>query len=328
MKQLLSHFKGVGDKIALIIALFLIFVLFSLLNPNFISTTNIINILLAASLTGLVAIGMTYLIIGGQVDLSPGSIVAFSGVLAAVLSTDFNISFPVILIIILVSGALVGVFNTLMVTKINLNPFIATLVTQSIFRGFAFILNDGRAVPVRDNAFTTFGTTRIMNIPLPVILFVVLIIIFGIILAKTTFGRSIYVVGGNKDAARLAGLNPNSITMKSYIITGVLCALGGLLLAARMGSGQPAASQGLEFDAITAVILGGVSFTGGVGTMFGTILGVLILQSFNTGLIMVNVPTFWQFVARGVLLLLALTFDYVRKRTREKKLLEDSMKNA
>ncbi|MCL2618887.1 MAG: ABC transporter permease [Defluviitaleaceae bacterium] len=328
MRELLGNFKIPGDKIVLTLALVLIFVFFSMLNINFISTTNIINILLAASLTGLVAIGMTYLIIGGHIDLSAGAIVAFSGVLAGILSTNFAMPFPLVLVIILLTGAGVGVFNTIMVTKIELNPFIATLVTQSIFRGFAYILNDGRAIPIRDSAFTGFGTTRWWGIPIPVILLVALFIIFGVVLAKTTFGRNVYVVGGNKEAARLAGLNPNRIALKNYVITGVLCALGGVILAARMGSGQPAASMGLEFDAITAVILGGVSFAGGVGSMFGTVLGVLILQSFNTGLIMVNVPTFWQFVARGVLLLLALSFDFIRKKAREKKVLEDSMKKV
>jgi len=328
MQNFLSKFKIPGDKVVLSLALLLIFVLFNALNSNFVSTANFINISLAASLTGLVSIGMTYLIIGGQIDLSPGAIIAFSGVLAGILSTDFGLPFPLIVVIILFSGAMVGVANTLMVTKIQLNPFIATLVTQSVFRGFAYILNNGRAVPIRDRAFSSFGTTRIVGVPIPVILLVVSFIVFGVILSKTTFGRSVYVVGGNKDAARLAGLNPDLITLKSFIITGMLCALSGVMLAARMGSGQPAASMGLEFDAITAVILGGASFAGGVGSMLGTVLGVVILQSFNTGLIMVNVPTFWQFVARGALLLLALSFDFIRKRAREKKLLEDSLKNV
>ena len=149
---------------------------------------------------------------------------------------------------------------------------------------------------------------------------------FGIILAKTRFGRSIYVIGGNKEAARLAGLNPQKISSMLFMITGALAALGGIILAARMNSGQPAAANGLEFDAITAAILGGIAFTGGVGTLFGTVLGVLILQGFNTGLIMMNVPSFWQLVAKGMLLFIALAFDLLRKQSREKKLLEQSMK--
>lgn len=319
--------KVPSDKIVLSLAIVFIFILFSTINPNYISSTNIINIFVAASLTGLVAIGATYLIIAGMNDLSPGSVVAFTSVLAAVLSTNYQLNFGLVLILTVLAGASVGIFNAFMVNKIQLDPFIATLVTQSIFRGVAYIICEGKPVPVNNQAFNAFGTFRFLGIPLPVIILVVCLIVFGFILAKTTFGRSIYVIGGSKYAARLAGLNPQKIVLICYILMGILCAIGGITLSGRMSSGQPAASIGLEFDAITAVILGGVSFSGGVGDMFGTVLGVLILQSFNTGLIMTGVPTFWQYVARGFLLLLALTFDYFRKMKREQNMIAASKKN-
>ena len=157
---------------------------------------------------------------------------------------------------------------------------------------------------------------------------IIAFIIFGFILSKTRFGRSIYAIGGNESAARLAGLNPRRIVLLCFVMMGVMCAIGGIVFAARMNSGQPAANVNLEFDAITAVILGGVSFTGGVGTMGGTIIGVFLIQAFNTGLTMVNVPTFWQYVAKGALLLFALTSDYIRKQNRERQLLEASKKNG
>ena len=157
---------------------------------------------------------------------------------------------------------------------------------------------------------------------------IVAFIIFGFILSKTRFGRSIYAIGGNESAARLAGLNPRRIVLLCFVMMGVMCAIGGIVFAARMNSGQPAANVNLEFDAITAVILGGVSFTGGVGTMGGTIIGVFLIQAFNTGLTMVNVPSFWQYVAKGALLLFALTSDYIRKHNRERQLLEASKKNG
>jgi ribose/xylose/arabinose/galactoside ABC-type transport system permease subunit len=317
-----------SDKIVLFLAFAFIVAFFSIMNKNFFSWTNLINVLIAASLTGIVAIGATYLIIGAMNDLSSGSIVAFSGVLAGILSASLGLGFAAVLPLTLIAGGLIGCFNAFMVTKLELDPFIATLVTQSVFRGFAFILFGGKAIPVKDRTFLEFGTSRVLDVPIPVIILLLSLAVFGVILSKTTFGRSIYVIGGNKDAARLAGLNPKRIAYISYIITGVLCALGGLTLAGRMGSGQPTASVGLEFDAITAVILGGVSFSGGVGGMVGTILGVLILQSFNTGLTMISVPTFWQYVARGMLLLLALALDHFRKTSRERRLIEDSMKSA
>lgn len=315
-----------GDKLILIGAIIVVFVLFTSLNRNFLSWTNIVNLLIAASLVGLVAIGHTYLIIAGQNDLSPGSLAALCGVVAALLVGQ-GIPFGVSLIITMVVGALVGVFNAWMVNCIKLEAFIATLVTQTIIRGFAYILCDGKPVPISDSTFLRIGKVRFLTIPLAVWIMLIAIVVFGFILAKTKFGRGIYAIGGNMDAARLAGLNPKKLILICYIMMGMLCAAGGTIFAARMNSGQPAACVNLEFDAITAVVLGGVSFSGGVGNMFGTFLGIILIQAFNTGLTMVNVPSFWQYVARGALLLFALTSDYIRERNRQKNLLEASMKN-
>lgn len=315
-----------GDKLVLLCAIIAVFVLFTVLNKNFFSFQNIINIFVAASLVGLVAIGHTYLIIAGQNDLSPGSVAAFSGTLAALL-VSMGMPFLAAVLITIGFAILIGLFNAFMVNKIHLEAFIATLVTQSIVRGAAYIICDGKPVAISNKTFLSLGKLRFLNIPLSVWIMLVCILIFGIILSKTKFGRSVYAIGGNQDAARLAGLNPRRIITISYVMMGILCAVGGIIFAARMNSGQPAANVNLEFDAITAVILGGVSFVGGVGDMFGTFLGIILIQSFNTGLIMVEVPTFWHYVARGGLLLFALTSDYVRKQKREKDLLAASMKN-
>lgn len=234
MKQKLKNAFG-GDKLILIGATVVVFAMFTLLNRNFLSWTNFVNILVATSLVGLVAIGHTYLIIAGQNDLSPGSLAAFSGVLAALLVSQ-GMNLYLSFLITILAGALIGVFNAFMVNRIKLQAFIATLVTQSIVRGFAYILCDGRPI----------------------------------------------AIGGNESAARLAGLNPRRIVLLCFVMMGMMCAIGGIVFAARMNSGQPAANVNLEFDAITAVILGGVSFTGGVGTMGGTIIGVFLIQAFNT----------------------------------------------
>ncbi len=316
-----------GDKLTMMAAIVVVFVIFTFLNRNFFTLTNIVNILVAGSLVGLVAIGHTYLIIAAQNDLSPGAVVAFTGVLAALLSSA-GLPFGLVCIITIICGSLIGVFNTFMVNKIKLDPFIATLVTQSVIRGFAYIICDGKPVSITDPTYLLVGKLRIFGVPFAVWIMIIFILIFGIILAKTTFGKNIYAIGGNKDAARLAGLNPQRIILICFILMGILCAIGGIIFSSRMNSGQPAANVNLEFDAITAVILGGVSFMGGVGGMGGTILGILLIQSFNTGLTMVNVPSFWQYVARGALLLFALTTDYIRKQKRERELLEASMKNA
>lgn len=322
----LSQLIG-GDKLILIGAIVVVYAIFTYLNPNFLTLKNFENILVAAHLVGLVAIGHTFLIIAGQNDLSPGSLAALSGVMMALfLSLGMNLWLALALTICI--GAAVGVFNAWMVNKIKLEAFIATLVTQSIIRGFAYIACDGRPIGISDPTFLYLGRVRFLGLPFFVWVTLVAFVIFGIVLAKTRFGRSIYAIGGNADAARLAGLNPQRIVLICFVMMGVFTAIGGALFAARMNAGQPSANVNLEFDAITAVVLGGVSFSGGVGGLFGTVLGVFLIQAFNTGLTMLNIPTFWQYVARGGLLLFALTSDYLRKRSRERKLLEASKKNG
>ncbi len=326
-----------GDKLILIAAIVVVTALFTVLNHNYFSVANLVNILVASSLVGLVAIAHTYLIIAGQNDLSPGSVAAFSGVLAAMLVSS-GTSLVVSFLITIVAGAVIGLFNAFMVNRIKLQAFIATLVTQSIVRGFAYILCGGKPIAIGNKDFIALGKIRFpdlspmgsdfLGLPLAVWIMLVAFIIFGFILSKTKFGRSVYVIGGNQDAARLAGLHPQRIVTICFMMMGMMCAVGGIVFAARMNSGQPAANVNLEFDAITAVILGGVSFSGGVGTMGGTILGVLLIQAFNTGLTMVQIDSFWQFVARGALLFFALATDYLRKENHARQLLEASKRNG
>jgi ribose transport system permease protein len=275
---------------------------------------------------GFIAIGETYLIIANQIDLSAGSVAAFSGVLAAVLVKSGMHPF-IALIVTILSGAVIGILNASAINFLKLQPFIATLATMSIVRGFAYILCNGKAVSISNETYIKFGTMPVVGkITLPVIILLAAFLLFSYLLARTYFGRSVYVLGGNQYAARLAGLNPKMIIFKLYIISGGLAALAGALLAARMNSGQPSACNGLEFDGVTAAILGGCAFTGGVGTLLGTFIGMLILQCFNTGLVMLNVQVFWQNVAQGSLLIVALTFDYIRKTSATKKELLESKK--
>ena len=281
-----------GNNLVLIGAIIVVFILFTAINPNYLTWTNFVNLLVAASLVGIVAVGHTYLIIAGQNDLSPGSLCAFCGV-AVALFLQWGLPIPVAILLTLCCGVLCGLFNAWMVNCIKLEAFIATLVTQTMVRGFAQLICDGRPVAISNQSFIKIGTARFLSIPVSVWITIIAFIVFGFILARTRFGRSIYAIGGSAEAARLAGLNPRRIVTISFIIIGVLTALGGVVFAARMNAGQPSANVNLEFDAITAVILGGVSFAGGVGSMFGTVLGVLLIQAFGTGLIMVNVPSFW-----------------------------------
>lgn len=319
--------SDLADKISLIIAMVIMIIVFTCLNKNFLTTTNLMNILTACSLMGFVAIGETYLIIANQIDLTAGATAAFAGVLAATL---LKMGCPVVIAVLagILSGIVIGALNATMINYLNLQPFIATLASMSIVRGFAYILCNGKAVSASAKSFTILGSFRLSGIiPFPVIILIIAFLIFGYILKNTYYGRSVYVLGGNPYAARLAGLNPKMVIYKLHIVEGGLTAVAGVLLAARMNSGQPSACDGLEFDAVTAAVLGGCAFTGGVGTMLGTFIGMIILQGFNTGMNMVGLQTFWQQVAKGALLVVALAFDFYRKKSREKKLLEESRKN-
>lgn len=293
------------------IAIVAMLVGFAFTAPNFFLPANFLNILIASSVMGLVAVGESYLIIAGQIDLSPGAVSAFSGMMVAVLlknSIAPLLSVPLSLLV----GAGIGYVNATLVNRLKLQPFIATLASSSFFRGMAFIINDGKTEQIFDKRFLVLGLERFLGMPISVWVLIIVLVVFTVMLRYTTFGRNVYIVGGNPNAARLAGINAQKLVTRLYVMCAALTSLGGVMLAARMNAGQPTASSGLEFDAITAVVLGGVAFSGGSGSMPGTILGIFILVGFNNGLLLMNVPSFWQYVARGGLLVVALSFDTIR----------------
>jgi ribose transport system permease protein len=317
MKGIINAIKR-SEQIGLLIVLALIIISFTALEPNFFRLQNFINILFSASIVGLIVIGEALLIIGGQIDLSPGAVAAFSGVLAAILLGK-SLPLLVVVIIVLLVAVTIGLFNSQLVNFLKIEPFIATLATMSVFRGLAYIVGGGTAVPIRHKAFIYFGVGRVFGIPISVIFFAVIAAVFLVILSRTRFGRNVYMIGGNETAARLAGLNPKRIKVVLYTISTVLASCGGMILAGRMNSGQPVAHSGLEFDALTIAILGGVRFVGGVGTLTGCMTALFIVESFKNGLLVLNVPVFWQQVARGVMLIVALSVDYIRNIQREKQ---------
>jgi len=294
------------------IAIVAMFVGFAFTAPNFFLPANFLNILIASSVMGLVAVGESYLIIAGQIDLSPGALSAFSGMVMAVLLKKGMAPLAAMPLTLLI-GAGIGYLNATLVNRLKLQPFIATLATSSLFRGLAFIINDGKTEQIFDKRFLALGIERFLGLPISVWVLLLVLAVFTILLRYTTFGRNVYIIGGNPIAARLAGINAQRLVTILYVMCAALTSLGGVMLAARMNAGQPTASNGLEFDAITAAVLGGVAFSGGSGSMLGTILGIFILVGFNNGLLLMNVPSFWQYVARGGLLVVALSFDTIRK---------------
>ena len=307
-----------SESFGLLIALVAMVVVFSLINANYFTTRNLRTVLTAASLVGLVCVGESLLLMGGLMDLSPGATAAFSGVAAAILFRE-GMSFPAVLLATVLIGVLIGSVNAFFVTQLKISAFIVTLATQSIVRGFCYILSGGESILIRNVAFLNLGVYNVFGrIPFPIFFTLLVFVIFIIVMARTRFGRNIYAVGGNPVAARLTGISTTRTAFSLFIIMGVLASVGGVILAARMNTGQPQACVGLEFDGITAAILGGIAMSGGHGSLTGSFIGLLILQGFNTGLTIVNVQSFWQHVARGGLMLLALSFDYIRTQKRRR----------
>lgn len=306
-----SLFKSNEAMMLVVLALVILF--FSIMNKNYFSYTNMTNILMAASTIGMLAIGETFLIIAGHIDLSSAHIAAFCGVWTALLING-GIPWPLAALIVVAVSSVIGIVNSCLVNIFGLQPFIATLAVSSVCQGGAFLICSGKSIPIADKTFAKLGSMKVAGVPFPAILMVILFLIFGFILARTVFGRSIYMIGGNPVAAHLAGLNPRKISTILYVISAMISAFAGVLMTAKMHSGQPASGSGAEFDAITAAILGGVAFSGGKGNMLGCFIGLLIMQGFNNGLTVINVSSFWQVVAKGLLLIAALIFDFLRRQ--------------
>ena len=309
-----------SNNVILFFILIVVIAVFSLINNNYFSLQNATNILYSATTVGLLAIGETFLIIGGHIDLSNSALAALSGVIMAMLiQGDSGMAWPIALILVILIGMVVGLVNSALANIFNIQPFIATLAVASICEGVGYLLSDGRPVSVTNRSFINMGTFKLFDwLPVPAIILIVSFVVFGFILKKTTFGRKVYIIGGNAEAAHLAGINPKHISTVLYVISSAIGALVGIILAARMHTGAPTAASGADFDAITAAVLGGVAFTGGKGTMVGCFAGLMIIQCFSTGLSVIGVSSFWQSVAKGLLLVMALIIDYFRERASKK----------
>ncbi|NLB89675.1 MAG: ribose ABC transporter permease [Clostridiales bacterium] len=291
----------------------------SLMSDSFFTASNMWNILRQISTNAILAYGMTFVILIGGIDLSVGPVLAFSGVFAAyALGT---LGWPLWLAIAASVGicTMIGALNGVIVTKTGIAPFVVTLSMQQIFRGFAMLLANGAPIRIKDQAFIKIGTNYLGPVAFPVIYMFIVMGVCIIVLNKTAFGRHIYALGGNKQAAKFAGIQTERIEIIVYALSAFLAAVAGIALAARMTAGVPAAGDGYECDAIAAVVLGGASFTGGVGNIGGTLIGAIIIGVLNNGLNMLNVASFWQYVAKGVVILLAVLADVLRKKNKDNK---------
>jgi ribose/xylose/arabinose/galactoside ABC-type transport system permease subunit len=279
----------------------------SLLSDRFLTGANQINILRQATISGIVAIGMTLVILTAGIDLSVGSILALSAVITADLLKQ---GMPVVLAILIALGvgALMGMVNGLMIARGKIPPFIATLGMLTVGRGLTLMYTQGKPFTGLPDTFRFIGTGSIGAIPMPIVIAAALFIFVTVVLTRTRFGEYIYLIGDNPLAARLAGINTNRMIVFVYMISGMCSALAGLILIARLDSAQPVIGVGYEFSAIAAVVVGGTSFSGGEGTLFGTLLGTLLIETLSNGLNLLNVSQLWEQVIKGVVIALALLF--------------------
>jgi ribose transport system permease protein len=310
-------FSKALDRFGIALALAAEVVVFAILSPYFFTTDNLLNVTLQISITSIIAAGMTFVILTGGIDLSVGSVVAFVGVIgASLLKTDLPYTAAIILSLTasLLVGAASGGIAGLFVTRLRITPFIVTLALMTIWRGGAFVVTEGRPVWDLPEAFADLGSGRTMGIPNPTLIMAAVFVIAHIVLTRTRFGRYVYAIGGNIEASRLAGINTNKILMEVYVISGSLAALSGVLLASRMNSGQPNSGLMYELDVIAAVVVGGTSLSGGRGSILGTLIGSLLIGVLRNGLNLLNVGSYVQQVIVGVVILLAVMLDQLRKR--------------
>lgn len=297
------------QKLGPFIGLLVITIILAVMSPNFLTLNNILNVLRQVSINALIAFGMTFVILTGGIDLSVGAILALSGALTAGLMT--NGMDPILAILVgLLAGAVMGMVNGLLVAKGKVAPFIATLATMTIFRGLTLVYTEGRPITGFDSdMFTMLGAGYLFIIPVPVIWTLGCFAMLYFILKKTAFGRRVYAIGGNEEAAILSGIKVSRVKIYIYALTGFLSALAGIILTSRLNSAQANAGMGYELDAIAAVVLGGTSLSGGRGWIFGTLIGAMIIGVLNNGLNLLEVSSFYQQVVKGSVILLAVLLD-------------------
>lgn len=305
-------FKSLLVKFKSLVSLLVLCTIVSVIAPRFLTVGNITNVLTQVSVNAIIAVGMTFVILTGGIDLSVGSIVAITGAVAASLDkAHFNI--VMIILIVLVIGAIIGYLNGFIIAKCNIQAFIATLATVTVFRGVTYVYTQGNPISGLGKSFMALGNKKAAGIPLPVIIMAVVVLIGAYIVSQTKFGRYVYAIGGNEDSARLSGINTKKIKNYVYMISGITAAISGIIVTSRIGSASPNAGASFELDAIAAVVLGGTSLAGGEGQISGTIIGAVIIGVLNNGLNLLNVSPFYQLIVKGGVILLAVLLDKKNK---------------
>ena len=307
-RQAWRNFIQVAGILPILVA---ICIIFSIVTPSFLSPGNLINVIRQASINIVLATGMTFVILTGGIDLSVGSILGVTAVVGVLVSLIPGVGLLAIPAALL-AGLGLGLLNGSLIAYLGLPPFIVTLGSYTALRGVAYLVANGTTVLNRDLNFAWIGNNYLGPIPWLVVIALLAVVASWFVLRRTVLGRHIYAVGGNIRAARLTGIKVNRVLLFVYGVSGLLSGLGGIMSASRLYSATGMLGQGYELDAIAAVILGGTSFTGGIGTIWGTLLGALIIALLNNGLTLMNVSFFWQLVVKGLVIIIAVTIDKVR----------------
>lgn len=306
-----SLLSGIGPLLG---ALIVLGVVLSFATDKFLSTSNLLNVLVQMSVVGIAAVGGTFVIITSGIDLSVGSNVALSGMVAAYTMKEFGASAIVGLLVALAVGALVGAFNGISITALRLTPFIATLAVLAMGRGLTQQVSQGQTIFGFPPAFTFLGNGRIAGVQAPVVLTVIVFVVGWFVLTRTTFGQQVYAVGGNREAARLAGIPVKRVIFSVYVIAGLCAGLSAIVLAGRLNSALSSSATGLELQVIAAVVIGGTSLFGGRGSLVGTFIGALLIGVINNGLTLLNVNPFWTQFIQGVVIFVAVLLDALNQR--------------
>jgi ribose/xylose/arabinose/galactoside ABC-type transport system permease subunit len=302
----------------MLVILLLLLTILTLKTDKFWTLRNLQFLLEAMSINGVMVVGMTVVMIGAGLDLSIGSIMAMCGII--VVSLMKSIGLPAAIVVAVLAGAFFGAMNGFFITKLRINPFIATLGTMITVRGLAMTITDGHPVAISHVLFSEIGRGKVMGFPIPGIIFLVVVLLGIFFLRYTITGRNVYAYGGNEEAARASGIQINQVKMVSYILSGLTAGISGVVLASRLSTGSPVIGEDTSLAVITAVLLGGTSLSGGVGTIGGSLIGLLSVSVLSNGMNLLNIPAYYQRVAMGALLLFVIIVDSLYTRSRRRAL--------
>lgn len=313
MSHIITYVKSI-DFLPLIIAYIIMVAFFAFTSEYFFTFSNFMNIAMYAAIIGILSCTTTLVIVAGKIDFSAGSVIALCACIMGIMTKE-GASIWLAMFVSLVIASVIGAVNGFLIAYVGINPFIATLAGMQIFRGLAYLITNARSITITSSVLKLIGRDVTFGIPNAVILMLIIVVIISFIARKTTFGRRIFVIGGSEKVAYLSGINVKKSTLIMFVVHGLVTGIVAIVYTAQLGAALPSAAMNLNFQSISAAVLGGVSLTGGKGSIVGAVIGAMLLGTLNNGMIMLDIQTFWQDVIIGFVLLFAVTLDIIKNRT-------------